>query len=167
MFLDAIVEGGVEVGIAKKFGKEEYAMNFGGCTGISFSDFGRNPTPSIYSYILQYLNMMILKKHFWNRCFSFLGASADLVLSFLKDLNANIDDTDFVASVAINTPFANVGFSTGVGFNNEGQKTGHTFNLGYGVSVPLTGFPVGDVSFGVCKAKEIKQVSNYLNQNLG
>ena len=50
MFLDAFVEGGVEVGIAKKFGKEEYAMNFGGCTGISFSDFGRNPTPSIYTY---------------------------------------------------------------------------------------------------------------------
>ena len=167
MFLDAIVEGGVEVGIAKKFGKEEYAMNFGGCTGISFSDFGRNPTPSIYSYILQYLNRMILKKHFWNCCFSFLGVSADLVISFMKDLSANITETDFTASVAMNTPIANVGVSTGVTFNNQGERTGHTFNLGYGVGIPLTGFPFGDVSFGVCKAKEVVQVSNYLDQNLG
>ena len=167
MFLDAIVEGGVEVGIAKKFGKAEYAMNFGGCTGISFSDFGRNPTPSIYSYILQYLNRMILKKHFWNCCFTFLGVSADLVISFLKDLKADIDDTDFTASAAINTPIANVGVSTGVAFNNEGHKVGTSFSLGIGASIPLTGIPVGDVSFGVCKAKEIVEVSNYLDQNLG
>ena len=85
----------------------------------------------------------------------------------MKDLKADITETDFTASVAMNTPIANVGISTGVGFNNEGQRTGHTFNLGYGASIPLTGIPFGDVSFGVCKATEIVEVSNYLDQNLG
>ena len=93
--------------------------------------------------------------------------SADLVISFLKDLKADIDDTDFTASVAINTPITNVGVSTGVAFNNEGHQVGTSFSLGIGASIPLTGIPVGDVSFGVCKAKEVVQVSNYLDQNLG
>merc|ERR1711879_981993 len=119
-----IVQTGVEAGIAKKNGKDEFAMNFGGCTGISFSDF---------------------------------GVSADVVFSFMNDLKANIDDTDFTASVAINTPFANVGVSTGVVFNNEGERTGHSFNLGYGVGIPLTGFPFGDVSFEYAKLLKLKE----------
>ena len=93
--------------------------------------------------------------------------SADLVISFLKDLKADLDDTDFVASVAIETPITNVGVSTGVAFNNEGHRVGTSFSLGFGISIPLTGIPVGDVSFGVCKATEIVEVSNYLDQHLG
>ena len=85
----------------------------------------------------------------------------------MKDLKADIDDTDFTASVAINTPITNVGVSTGVAFNNEGHRVGTSFRLGFGISIPLTGIPVGDVSFGACKATEIVQVLNYLDQHLG
>ena len=56
---------------------------------------------------------------------------------------------------------------TGVAFNNEGHRVGTSFRLGFGISIPLTGIPVGDVSFGACKATEIVQVSNYLDQHLG
>ena len=41
MLLDAVVQKGVEVGIAKSFTEEKFALNLGGCVGISLSDFGR------------------------------------------------------------------------------------------------------------------------------
>ena len=156
MFLDIVYQAGVEVNIEKSTKEEDYTMMTGACHGISLSDFGRNNTSLFF---LHQAPSPKYKKISEIVVFLFLGVSADLVINFSKSIWSN--PTDFVASIAMETPITNVGVSASVVFNETGHRTGHSFSLGIGASFPGTGIPIGDVSFAVCKSGEVVEMLNH------